>query len=115
MAIQRGGKSTRCGLDMRIVLAAVIMVIFAAACGDGGKKEVLTTEQLYSRKCSLCHGQDGKRMASGAPDLSLSSKTKDELIAIISLGKGNMPPQKDVLSKEEISELADYVLKFRNN
>lgn len=97
------------------ILSVLSIIALLWACGEQGPKETLTTEQLYSSKCSLCHGADGKRMASGAPDLSASTKSSDELIAIISMGKGSMPPQKDVLSKEEIAELAAYVMKFRNN
>jgi mono/diheme cytochrome c family protein len=36
------------------------------------------------------------------------------MIAIITAGKGKMPPQKDVLSTQEIADLADYVINLRN-
>jgi mono/diheme cytochrome c family protein len=52
-------------------------------------------------------------MASGSPDLTISKMTKDEVIAIITNGKNNMPPQRDVLTKEEIAAVADYAMTLR--
>ena len=69
---------------------------------------------LYIRKCSLCHGDDGKLMASKSPDLSKSTITLAERVALITYGKGTMPAQKSVLSKSEIEAVALYIERFRN-
>ena len=44
--------------------------------GDSPGQEVSEAEAraLYIRKCSLCHGDDGKLMASKSPDLSVSRR-----------------------------------------
>lgn len=68
---------------------------------------------LYDMKCGICHGRDGKLMVGGASDLTQSSLSLDERIQLITNGKKTMPPQKDVLSKEQIAALAKYVEKFR--
>ena len=57
---------------------------------------------LYIRKCSLCHGDDGKLMASKSPDLSISTLSLEERVALITYGKGTMPGQKGILNKAEI-------------
>ena len=68
---------------------------------------------LYIRKCSLCHGDDGKLGASKSPDLSVSSMSLEERIALITYGKGTMPGQKGILNKAEIAAVARYVERFR--
>ena len=69
---------------------------------------------LYIRKCSLCHGDDGKLMASKSPDLSVSTMTLAERVALITYGKGTMPAQKGILNKAEILAVARYIDRFRD-
>ena len=69
---------------------------------------------LYVRKCSLCHCDDGRLMASKSPDLSLSTLTLAERVALITYGKGTMPGQKGVLNTAEISAVARYIERFRD-
>lgn len=69
---------------------------------------------MYIRKCSLCHGDDGKLMASKAPDLSQSDMDLEKRAALITYGKGTMPGQKGVLSKAEIYAVAQYIERFRD-
>jgi mono/diheme cytochrome c family protein len=52
-------------------------------------------------------------MLSGAPDLSSSRLELNERIALITYGKGKMPPQKDVLTADEIRGIARYIETFR--
>lgn len=70
-------------------------------------------EALYDMKCGICHGRDGKLMVGGASDLTTSLMSLTNRIQLITNGKSTMPPQKDVLSKEQIAALAKYVEKFR--
>ena len=69
---------------------------------------------LYIRKCSLCHGEDGQLMASKSPDLSVSTMTLAERVALITYGKGTMPAQKGILNKAEITAVARYIDRFRD-
>lgn len=71
-------------------------------------------KRIYQMKCSICHGTDGKLMIGGAPDLSTSTASLEERIALITYGKETMPPQKDILSADEIKAVAAYVENFRN-
>ena len=104
--------------------ASLSLVLLMAACGSENPpaspspsvKQVSEVEAraLYIRKCSLCHGDDGKLMASKSPDLSKSTITLAERVALITYGKGTMPAQKSVLSKPEIEAIALYIERFRN-
>ncbi|MDE0872155.1 MAG: cytochrome c [Flavobacteriales bacterium] len=71
-------------------------------------------QRAYTMKCSLCHGNDGKLMASKATDLSISTMTAEERVAIITYGKGTMPPQKGILDGAMITGLAEYIESFRD-
>ena len=83
---------------------------------DTGQKAPSAGEiqRTYTMKCSLCHGSNGKLMASKATDLSLSTMTAEERVAIITYGKGTMPPQKDILDGAMITGLAEYIESFRD-
>ena len=105
-------------------LASFVVVLLLAGCDSKSAsgspspslKQISEAEAraLYIRKCSLCHGDDGKLMASKSPDLSKSTITLAERVALITYGKGTMPAQKSVLSKSEIEAVALYIERFRN-
>lgn len=71
-------------------------------------------QRAYTMKCSLCHGTDGRLMASKAPDLSLSKLSVEERVALITYGKGTMPPQKGILDDATIRGIAKYIEQFRD-
>jgi cytochrome c553 len=73
----------------------------------------IDVNKLYGFKCAVCHGREGNAMASGSPDLTKSTLSRDMVISTISLGRGKMPAQKDVLTKEEIEALASHVIGLR--
>lgn len=99
----------------------VLLAVFLFACGGSESAPASTSadiseaeaQRLYTMKCGLCHGNDGKLMLSGAPDLSTSRLELNERIALITYGKGKMPPQKDVLTADEIRGIARYIETFR--
>ena len=53
-------------------------------------------------------------MASKSPDLSISTMSLAERVALITYGKGVMPAQNGVLTKAEITAVALYIERFRN-
>lgn len=109
-------------LDMKHCIPAFFLLLLTA-CSTATEQEQSSSntgsvtdaeaKRLYQLKCSLCHGDDGKRMLAGAPDLSKSRLDLNERIALITYGKGTMPPQKDVLSSNEIKAVANYIATFR--
>ena len=92
------------------------------ACGSPDEAPAKETAQevteaearaLYIRKCSLCHGDEGKLMASKSPDLSQSNLSLAERVALVTYGKGTMPGQKGTLNRSEIRAVAQYIERFR--
>lgn len=83
-----------------------------AAASSNVEISVPEAKRIYTMKCALCHGSDGKLMIGGAPDLTQSEMTHEERVAIITYGKGQMPPQKDVLTSAEIRAVAKYTESF---
>jgi len=64
---------------------------------------------LFSTHCTLCHGKDGSLGVSGAKDLRISTLSKDEMIALVTNGKGTMASYKNVLTKAEIEAVVEHV------
>lgn len=69
--------------------------------------------KTYALKCGMCHGEDGKLMLAGAPDLSTSQLSREERITLITYGKGTMPPQQGVLDDATIAAVADHLETLR--
>lgn len=94
-------------------LLSIVCCLFFFACGNNStekKSEVKSSgESLYENNCTNCHGSDGKLCSLGAKDLSVSTLTKEEIMEIITNGKSTMTPFGNILNKEEISAVADYV------
>lgn len=99
----------------------VIALVSLVGCGSGETEAVQPQQEisdaqaraLYTRKCSLCHGNDGKLGASRATDLSTSNLSFDRRVASITYGKGTMPGQKGILNAAEIAAIAHYIERFR--
>lgn len=106
-----------------IIPLTALLVLASSGCGGSAPQQVppggpqvseAQARALYIRKCSLCHGDDGKLMASKSPDLSQSDLTLEERMALITYGKGTMPGQKDALNKAEIRAVAAYIERFKD-
>lgn len=99
-----------------------VILLTQASCGEAAPSEnsnveppnQATIQRVYIMKCSLCHGTDGKLMASKSPDLSTSTLSMEDRVALITYGKGTMPPQKGLVDASTISGLARYIESFRN-
>ncbi len=84
----------------------------SASASTEGTKPAATNRKgklVYKQYCQLCHGADGKLALSGAKDLSVSEIDMEERINQITNGKGLMTPYKDILSKEQIEAVAEYL------
>ncbi len=67
-------------------------------------------EAIYKKSCISCHG-DQLQGAMGPNLQKIGSKmNKDQIVTIVSNGKGAMPAFKGKLSDNEIGALADWLL-----
>jgi mono/diheme cytochrome c family protein len=63
----------------------------------------------YAQKCSHCHGPNMVTSGTVAPDLRAFPDDNARFTATVRQGKNNMPPWKDILSDQEITEIWAFV------
>ena len=68
---------------------------------------------VFRQNCVLCHGADGKLGLNGAKDLTVSTKTPEERILMITNGKNLMTPFKGILNEAQIKAVAAYTLTLK--
>ncbi len=76
------------------------------------KADVAAAEATFKAKCAMCHGADAKgKDAMKTRDLSSADVQKQsdaELSAIISNGKGKMPPYKS-MTPDQVKDMVSYI------
>ncbi len=87
---------------------------FLFSCGNGGEKKSVSKaigQETYEKQCVRCHGDDGNLGLSGAKSLSKTNLSSAEMIPIITNGSsgGIMPSYRDILSDDEIKNVAQYI------
>jgi polyvinyl alcohol dehydrogenase (cytochrome) len=75
--------------------------------GTGG--EAMAGDEVYSRHCAACHGDDGEG-SSGPSLVEVADRlTVDEHLAVVRQGRGGrMPAWEDILSPGEIEAVVEY-------
>ena len=99
---------------MLFLLGAVFLL---APCLEAG--EAQSGKATYDKLCASCHGSDGKgnpAMTKVMAEKALNIATKetalkkdDELLKMITEGRGKMPASGKGLSKQEQKELLDHM------
>jgi mono/diheme cytochrome c family protein len=100
----------------------VIMAGLVISCG-GQKNETASDvaeerstvdgAEVYKKNCTVCHGEDGKLGVNGSKDLTVSTLTLNERMAIIQNGKGLMTAFGEILSLEEVHAVASYTMELK--
>ena len=72
-------------------------------------------ENIFRTYCITCHGIDGKLGLNGAKDLTVSEISMEERINQVTNGKGLMTPFKDILTEEQIQQVAEYTVSLKTN
>ena len=103
---------------MRPVHLGALLATFLLACGSASTGEASAPpptegEMVYNTNCTMCHGRKGDLGMSGAKDLAASTLSREEVIALVTDGKGAMMPYGKTLSKKQIEAVADHVLTLR--
>jgi mono/diheme cytochrome c family protein len=69
----------------------------------------LSGKEIYTEKCMLCHGVNGKLGLSGAKDLSITQLPHAGILEIITNGKNGMAAYKEALTTEQIEAVASFI------
>ena len=106
----------------RILFIIGTPVLLFFACGNSeagsnmeGREPKDRGAQLFSMHCTLCHGKDGTLGMNGAKDLTRSVLSKEEMLAIVTNGKGVMMPYKNALTKDELEAVVAHVRGLRRS
>lgn len=79
-----------------------------------------TGAAIFKVHCVMCHGEDGSGntpagkvfKAAALTDPMVTTKSNDELHAVIKAGKNKMPTFKDKLTDAQIDAVIDYIRKL---
>lgn len=109
---------------MRLCLLFFVISLLGYACGGATTTSSTSATEpaakgakIYKQYCVACHGLDGKMQINGAKDLTASTLSLEERIAIVTNGKtseaGVMTPFKGMISEEGIEQVATYIETLR--
>ena len=94
------------------IASAVALLAGACLLGFPAKADVSGAETTFKAKCAMCHGADGKgKEAMKTRDLSSADVQKQsdaELSAIITNGKGKMPPYKN-MTPDQVKGMVTFI------
>jgi cytochrome c5 len=96
----------------------VALLAFVAWSPCSWAAEAQDGKAIYQKLCASCHGSDGKgnpamTKAFGEKALNIATKetaqkSDDELLKVITQGKGKMPASGKSLSKQEQKQILDH-------
>jgi mono/diheme cytochrome c family protein len=96
-----------------VLLVLVLFGVPAAGFGDAGLD--------FKTKCAACHGAAGNLLPKTARllkvdpkklSLKASQMNREEMVAVIEKGRDKMPAFEKELTKEQINDIADYIIAF---
>ena len=108
-------------MNLKAILAGAAiccLIMYFGACGgdtsttSSGDSNV-DGKTIFSQYCAICHGEDGKREANGAKDITTSQMPLKERIALIKSGKNLMAPFEGTLSPEQIEAAAKHSMTLK--
>ncbi len=93
--------------------SALLLACGNAISGNADTPPPTEGEMVYNTNCALCHGRKGDLGMNGAKDLVSSILSREEVIAVITNGKGAMMPYGKSLSAKQIEAVTDHVQTLR--
>ncbi len=115
---------------MKQLFFFAIVALLIVACGNSGADYSSSSstnvtaqtaadapdgEKIYKQYCVTCHGLYGDMGASGAFNLTTSTLSLEERIAVVTNGRETtaMVGFKDILDETKIKAVAEYIVKLR--
>jgi cytochrome c6 len=99
------------------VLATLIVAVLAAVISTSAfAGDTFKGQKVYAANCSICHGQDGRGVMPGTPNLATPEavmKPDFTLLASIRAGRNAMPAYQGILSDRDIMDVIAYVRTLR--
>jgi len=99
-----------------VALTMCALFCFAATAWAGGTPDPVAGAKTFKANCVLCHADDGHGSATGkalkVADLTSDAVQKlstEEMIKIVTNGKGNMPSWKATLNPDQVASVVAYV------
>ncbi|MDQ3016797.1 MAG: cytochrome c [Bacteroidota bacterium] len=103
---------------MTKLLISLSMIGMIIACSPKDKTPVSgddteAGQNIFKKYCVICHGADGKLGINGAKDISVSTLTVEERVALITKGKNTMTPFEGILTADEVRAVAAYTMTLK--
>lgn len=99
------------------VLATLAVAVLAAAISASAfAADTFKGQKVYASNCAICHGQDGRGVMPGTPNLATPEammKPDFTLLASIRAGRNAMPAYQGILSDRDIMDVIAYVRTLR--
>jgi len=107
------------------VLASLAMVLILSAYGlaEASHKKMMSPVKepesnldgklIYQNQCLKCHGEDGRAGKANSADLSLSALSDQDVISVLTNGKGQMPSFHEYLNDPQLNSLTQYLKTLR--
>ena len=97
----------------RLFLPLAVLGFACSNPGSGNETPAEAGEDLFNSYCATCHGRKGNMGINGAKDLTVSTLSREEMIAVVTNGRRLMMPYKNTLRPKEIEEVVDHALSLR--
>lgn len=88
-----------------------MLALMACAGGGTGEGSMTATsgKGIFMAECATCHGRDGTLGMGGAKNLARTTLSEQEMIAVVTQGRGAMAGYGDMLTPEQIRDVVAYV------
>ena len=104
-------------LKLTVIGLAVAVFALTAPRSDGVIASADDAAALYKGKCAMCHATDGGGDTNVGKSLKVrdlrsadvQGQTDDQLLGIISKGKGKMPAYEKTLGADKCKDLVAYI------
>lgn len=97
-----------------LITLAALLACSAAEGPPAEQKDIVAQgETIYRMQCAMCHGRKGNLSVGGAKDLTASTLSAEEMIAVVTQGKGTMAGFGNTLTKPQIEAVVAHARTLR--